>query len=157
MLYIQVVVHAMKISAIHGNVNYSNHIECWLPREKKLHKFCTFLHVLFVISASNHGCWWHLEGCMQLSAFRSELITHADASTRKPVQFCRCYNLQPWYWNSLLYGLISSEENSVHFLQLMPFTMFQFSLHKTELTANEAVWRGNWVILYIIVHNCHAW
>ena len=40
------------------------------------------------------------------------------------------YNLHPWYWNSLLYRLISSGENSVHFLQLMPFTIFS-SFHYT--------------------------
>ena len=43
-----------------------------------------------------------------------------------PRKFSRLYNLHPWYWNSLLYGLISSGENSTHFLQLMPFTIFHF-------------------------------
>ena len=43
-----------------------------------------------------------------------------------PREFSRLYNLQPWYCNSLLYGLISSGENSAHFLQLMPRTIFQF-------------------------------
>ena len=32
-------------------------------------------------------------------------------------------NLHPWYWNSLLYSLMSSGENSVHFLHLMLFTI----------------------------------
>ena len=36
-------------------------------------------------------------------------------------EFSRLHNLHPWYRNSLLYGLISSGENSAHFLQLMPF------------------------------------
>ena len=39
-------------------------------------------------------------------------------------EFSILYNLHPWYWNSLLYGLTSSGENSAHFLQLMPFTIF---------------------------------
>ena len=43
-----------------------------------------------------------------------------------PHEFSRLYNLHPWYWNSLLYGLISSGENSANFLQLMPFTIFHF-------------------------------
>ena len=43
-----------------------------------------------------------------------------------PREFSRFYNLHPWYWNSLLFGLISSEENSAHFLQLIPFTSFEF-------------------------------
>ena len=38
-----------------------------------------------------------------------------------PRKFSRLYNLRPWYWNSLLCGLISSGEN---FLQLIPFTIF---------------------------------
>ena len=38
--------------------------------------------------------------------------------------------------------LISSGENSAHFLQLMPFTIFQFSFHQVPITAGwtEAVW-----------------
>ena len=36
------------------------------------------------------------------------------------------YNLHPWYWNSLLFCLISSGENLAHFLQLLAFTIFQF-------------------------------
>ena len=43
-----------------------------------------------------------------------------------PGEFSRLYNLHPWYWNSLLYGLISSGENLVHFLQLMPLPIFQY-------------------------------
>ena len=43
-----------------------------------------------------------------------------------PPELSRLYNLHPWYCNSLLYRLISSGENSAHFLQLMPFTIFQF-------------------------------
>ena len=59
-----------------------------------------------------------------------------------PHELSRLHNLQAWYWNSLLYGHISSGENSVHFLQLMPFTTLQFSLHKVPITAGwaEAVW-----------------
>ena len=38
--------------------------------------------------------------------------------------FSRLPNLHPWYWNSLLYGLIYSGENSGHFLQLIPFIIF---------------------------------
>ena len=43
---------------------------------------------------------------------------------------------------TLLYGLISSEENSAHFLHLMPFTILQFSVHQVAITAGwaEAVW-----------------
>ena len=43
---------------------------------------------------------------------------------------------------SLLYGLISSVENKAHFLQVMPFTIFQFSFHQLPITAGwtEAVW-----------------
>ena len=38
-----------------------------------------------------------------------------------PSSSADCTILRPWYRNSLLYGLISSGENSAHFLQLMPF------------------------------------
>ena len=40
-----------------------------------------------------------------------------------------------WYWNSLLSSLISSGENSMHFLQLMSFTILQFSFHQVSNTA----------------------
>ena len=43
-----------------------------------------------------------------------------------PRECSRLYNLHPWYWNSLLYSLISSWKNSAHFLQPMSFTSFQF-------------------------------
>ena len=41
-----------------------------------------------------------------------------------PREFCRLYNVYPWYCNSLLCSLIYSGENSGHFLQLIPFTIF---------------------------------
>ena len=47
-----------------------------------------------------------------------------------PIEFSRLHNLHPWYWNSLLYGLISSRENATHFLQLMSFTNLHF--HSTR-------------------------
>ena len=37
----------------------------------------------------------------------------------------------PLVLDALLYGLISSGENSAHFLQLMPFTILYFSFHPT--------------------------
>ena len=43
-----------------------------------------------------------------------------------PSKFNRLHNSHPWYWNSPLYGLISSGENSAHFLQLLPFIIFHF-------------------------------
>ena len=57
-------------------------------------------------------------------------------------QVSRLHNLHPWYWNSLLYCLISSWERSVHFLQLMPFTILQFSFQQVPITTGwaEAVW-----------------
>ena len=64
-------------------------------------------------------------------------------------EFSRLHNLHPWYRNSLLYGLISSGENSAHFLQLMTyhnaishFTILHFSFHQVPITAGwtEAVW-----------------
>ena len=79
--------------------------------------------------------------------------------TLTPVVFCECkykceckcvclysdvpvssalHNLHPWDWYSLLYGLVSSSENSVHFLQLMPFTIPHFS--STIGWVAEAVW-----------------
>ena len=35
-----------------------------------------------------------------------------------PCEFSRLYNLRTWFWKSLLYSLISSGENSAHYLQL---------------------------------------
>ena len=58
------------------------------------------------------------------------------------LQTCRLHNLNPWYWNSLSYGLISSEENSVHFLQLMPFTILRFSFNQVPMPAITAGWTG---------------
>ena len=59
-----------------------------------------------------------------------------------PIEFSRLHNLHPWYWNSLLYCLISCGENSVHFLQLMPFTVLHVSFHQIPITAGwtEAAW-----------------
>ena len=76
-----------------------------------------------------------------------------------PHEFSRLYNLHPWYWNSLFYGLISSGENSVHsgensvhFLQLMPFTIFHFFLfHQEPITAG---WAGSmeWEVCLTLLH-----
>ena len=57
-----------------------------------------------------------------------------------PHEFSRLHNLHPRYWNSLLYSLISSGENSAHFLQLMPFTctILQLSFHQVPITAGWA-------------------
>ena len=35
-----------------------------------------------------------------------------------PREFSRLSNLLPWYWNSLLYGLISSGKNSAHLIHV---------------------------------------
>ena len=60
------------------------------------------------------------------------------------IEFSRLHNLHSWYWNSLLYDLISSGENSAHFLQLMPFTILHspFYFHQILITAGwtEAAW-----------------
>ena len=59
-----------------------------------------------------------------------------------PLEFSRLHNLHPWYWNSLLHGLISCGENSAHFLQLISFTILHFSFHQVPITAGcaEAAW-----------------
>ena len=59
-----------------------------------------------------------------------------------PIEFSRLHNLHPWYWNSLLHGLISSGENSAHFLQLLPFTILHCWFHQVPITAGwtEAAW-----------------
>ena len=82
-------------------------------------------------------------------------IRHAMPSARRvicvcmfivwyPNAFSRLHNLHQWYWNSLLYGQISSGENSKHFLQLMPFTIIHFSFHQVPITGGwtEAVWEA---------------
>ena len=58
-----------------------------------------------------------------------------------PNEFSRLNNLHPWYWNSLIYGLISGE-NSAYYLQLMSFTISSFLFHQAPITAGwaEAVW-----------------
>ena len=45
------------------------------------------------------------------------------------------FTLHPWYWNPLLSSVISSGENSMHFLQLMSFTILQFLFHRVSITA----------------------
>ena len=59
-----------------------------------------------------------------------------------PIKFSWFHNLHPWYWNSLLYSIISSEENSAHFLKTMPFTSLHFSFHQVPITVGwtEAAW-----------------
>ena len=57
-----------------------------------------------------------------------------------PCEFSRLHNLHPWYWNALLYGLISSGENSAYFLQLMPFTILPFLFHQAAITAGSMEW-----------------
>ena len=39
------------------------------------------------------------------------------------------YTLQPWYWSALFYGLISSGENSEHFLQLKSMITIQLCFY----------------------------
>ena len=54
------------------------------------------------------------------------------------------HNLHPWFWNSILYSLIFSWDNSAHFLQLMPFTVLHFSFHHVPIAAGwaKAVWKA---------------
>ena len=54
---------------------------------------------------------------------------------RYPIEFSRLHNLHPWYWNTLLYGLISSGKNSAHFLQPLPFPILHFLFHQVSITA----------------------
>ena len=63
------------------------------------------------------------------------------------LEFSRLHNLHPWYWNSLLYSLISSGEKSAHFLQLMPFTIIHFSFHQAPIIAG-------WTELGMIWEDC---
>ena len=49
--------------------------------------------------------------------------TGGSLKSQRSAEFSRLYNLHPWHWNSLSYSLISSGENSAHFLQLTPFTI----------------------------------
>ena len=62
------------------------------------------------------------------------------------------YNLHPWYWNSLLYG-----ENSVHFLQLMPFTIFQFFVppgtHYCWVSRGSMEWEVCPTLLHMATHD----
>ena len=64
-------------------------------------------------------------------------------------EFSRLHNLHPWYRNSLLYGLISSGENSAHFLQLITYhnTISHFTiLHFFVPPGTHHCWvdRGVW-------------
>ena len=68
-----------------------------------------------------------------------------------PSEFSRLHNLHPSYWNSLLYGLISSGENSVHFLQLMPFTIFHFFVYPSLLSGKRQY--GMRSLLYTSTHD----
>ena len=62
-----------------------------------------------------------------------------------PIEFSRLYNLRPWYWNSFLYSLISSGENSAfaHFAAAIAnHYNLAFSFHQVPITAGwtEAAW-----------------
>ena len=46
----------------------------------------------------------------------------------------RLHNLHPWYWKTHLYGLISRGEDSVYFLQLLPFTILYLLFHQVPIT-----------------------
>ena len=50
--------------------------------------------------------------------------------------------ITPRYWNSLFHSLISQGKMQRNFLQLQPFTQYQFSLYLVPITAGwtEAVW-----------------
>ena len=77
-----------------------------------------------------------------LKASMAKCKCNVDVYSLISREFSRLYNLHPWYWNAVLYGLISSGENSTHFLKLMPFTIFQFLFHQVPITAEwaEALW-----------------
>ena len=64
-----------------------------------------------------------------------------------PLEFSRLHNLHPWYWNSLLYRLISSGANSaVHtLLQLYNSPSLQFSFIVTPGTRYCRVDRGSMI------------
>ena len=77
------------------------------------------------------------------------------------LEFSRLYSLHPWYWNSLSYGLISSVENLAHFLQLMPFTIFQIFVpsgtHHCWVDRGGMVWEVFAQHLYTWINNWHPW
>ena len=59
------------------------------------------------------------------------------------MEFGRLHNLHPWYWNSLLYGLISSGEREFSaFSAPNAIHNSQFSFHQVPITAGwaKAVW-----------------
>ena len=68
-----------------------------------------------------------------------------------PLEFSRLRNLHPWYWNSLLYGLIYSGENSAHFLQL-PFTVIHFCSTR-YLVDSGFLGSFNGCQIWIYIHN----
>ena len=62
------------------------------------------------------------------------------------IEFSRSHNLQSWCWDSRLYGVISSGENSAHFLQLMPLTILLFFVppgtHHCWLDRGGMIWEA---------------
>ena len=66
-----------------------------------------------------------------------------------PHEFSRLYNSHPCYWNSLshmvymvIWSYLTSCGEFRHFLQLMSFSVSNFSFHRVPITAGwaEAVW-----------------
>ena len=70
----------------------------------------------FAVIFATRGKRMILKGLQNVNVY---VDVYSVISTR--VQQTTIYT--PWYWNSLLYSLISSGESSTHFLQLMPFTI----------------------------------
>ena len=57
---------------------------------------------------------------------------------------------------TLSYSLISSGENSAHFLQLMPFTILQFTFHQSVTSGTHHCWVGRdsveWEVSPTLLH-----
>ena len=100
---------------------------------RKYMMYKLLLYIMFSLSF-----WWRYIFFLALFLFLYPLcsplcLINVNVDVWYPHEFSRLHNLHPMYWNSLLYGLISSGENSAHFLQLMPFTILQFLFDQVRL------------------------
>ena len=74
-----------------------------------------------------------------------------------PHEFRRLYNLHPWYWKSFSNGFIFAGDNSAHFLQLMPFTIFQFFIPPGIHYCWVARGSIEWEVCLTLLHMTSSW
>ena len=122
-----------------GGGGYTIHTNPWipLPPHPTLKQYC--LWILYAVQIKM-SAWLVSRLC--LSSNKCKMYVYSLIS---PWVHQTSYNLQPWYWNSLVYSLISSGENSAFArfaAALDNHYNLAFSFHQVPITAGwtDAAW-----------------